>query len=79
MVKAANRIDYLLSDWAPLHTDIHNSYFAVPSTQEVLTHHSSRSVVWMENTLLYRRVRPFAFSRDKWVRLLHKPKLASFS
>ena len=63
MAEAANRIDYLLSDSAPLHADIHNSHFAVPSTQEVFTHHSSQSVVWMENTLLYRRVRPFAFSR----------------
>ena len=79
VAEAANRIDYLLSDSAPLHTDIHNTYFAVPSTQEVLNQHSSQSVVWMENTLLYRRVRTFAFARDNWVRLLHKPQRANFS
>ena len=28
----------------------------------------------MENTLLYRRVRTLAFSRNNWVRFLHKPK-----
>ena len=45
VAEAANRIDYLLSDSAPLHTDIHSSHFAVPSTQEVLNHHSAQSVV----------------------------------
>ena len=79
MAEAANRIDYLLSDSPPLHSDIHNSYFSVPTTQEVLNHHSSQSVVWMENTLLYRKVRTFAFSRNNWVQLLHKPKRANFS
>ena len=79
MAEAANRIDYLLSDRPPLHSDIHNAYFSIPTTQEVLNLHSSQSVVWMENTLLYRKVRTFAFSRTDWVTLLNKPKRANFS
>ena len=78
MAEAANRIDYLLSDRPPLHSDIHNAYFSIPTTQEVLNLHSSQSVVWME-TLLYRKVRTFAFSRTDWVTLLNKPKRANFS
>ena len=79
MAEAANRIDYLLSDRPPLHSDIHNEYFSVPSTQEVLNLHASQSVAWMENTLLYRKVRTFAFSRTDWGIHLNKPKRANFS
>ena len=78
MAEAANRIDYLLSDNPPLHSDIHISDFSIPSTQEVLNSYSSQSVVWMDNTLLFRKVRTFAFSRVCWFKLLNKPKRANF-
>ena len=73
MTEASNRIDFLASDSAPHHTDIHNEYFHIPSSQEVLAVHSTHSVVWMDNTLLYRKVRANALDRAAWNKILHKP------
>ena len=73
MTEASNRIDFLASDSAPHHTDIHNEYFRIPTSQEVLSVHSTHSVVWMDNTLLYRKVRSNALDRAAWNKVLHKP------
>ena len=73
MTEASNRIDYLCSDAAPTHSDIHNDYFCIPSSQEVSNVHSTQSVVWMDNTLLYRKVRSTAQQRQNWNNVLHKP------
>ena len=73
MTEASNRIDFLASDSAPHHTDIHNEYFRIPSSREVLSVHSTHSVVWMDNTLLYRKVRANALNRTAWNKLFHKP------
>ena len=73
MTEASNRIDFLASDSAPHHSDIHNDYFRIPSSQEVLSVHSTQSVVWMDNTLLYRKVRANAQNRNTWNTILHKP------
>ena len=73
MTEASNRIDFLSSDSAPYHADIHNDYFRIPNSQEVLSVHATQSVVWMENTLLYRTVKANAQQRPFWTKVLHKP------
>ena len=73
MTEASNRIDFLASDSAPHHTDIHNEYFRIPTSQEVLSVHSTHSVVWIDNTLLYRKVRSNALDRAAWNKVLRKP------
>ena len=73
MTEASNHIDYLISDFAPHHSDIHNDYFRIPNSQEVLSVHSTQSVVWMDNTLLYRQVKANARHRSGWKKILHKP------
>ena len=76
MVESSNRIHYVLSDNPPVHSDIHNSYFEIPSASSVRTAHSGQSLVWMDNTLLYRQSRQFATDRQRWLTLLHKPQRA---
>ena len=76
MVEANNRIHYIMSDSPPSHSDIHNSYFEIPTAAAVRVAHAGQSLVWMDNTLLYRQSRHFALNRKKWSDLLHKPKRA---
>ena len=76
MVESSNRINYVLSDNPPAHSDIHNSYFEIPSASSVRIVHSGQSLVWMDNTLLYRKSKQFAADRDRWTTLIHKPKRA---
>ena len=76
MVECSNRINYVLSDHPPAHSDIHNSYFEIPSAASVRIAHSGQSLVWMDNTRVYRKSKEFATNRDKWVTLLHKPRRA---
>ena len=57
----------------PHHSDVHNEYFRIPNTQKVLSVHSTHSVVWMDNTLLYRKIRVSAQSKPYWQTILHKP------
>ena len=79
MTEASNRIDYLASDSAPYQADIHNDYFRIPNTQEVLSVHATQSVVWMDNTLLYRKVESNAqqrpISRQSTIPHNRKPSL----
>ena len=76
MVEANNRIHYIMSDSPPSHSDIHNSYFEIPTAAAVRVAHAGQSLVWMDKTLLYRQSGNFALNRKKWSDLLHKPKRA---
>ena len=76
VVEASNRVNYVLSDSPPSHSDIHNSYFEIPSAAAVKAAHSGQSLVWMDNTLLCRRSRQYALDRKRWSIILHKPQRA---
>ena len=76
MVEASNRVNYVPSDSPPVHSDIHNSYFEIPSAAAVKAAHSGQSLVWMDNTLLYRRSRQYALDRKRWSTIVHKPQRA---
>ena len=76
MVESSNRINYVLSDHPPVHSDIHNFYFEIPSASSVRTAHAGQSLVWMDNTLLYRQSKQFAADRNRWATLIHKPTRA---
>ena len=76
MVEASNRINYALSDNPPVHSDILNSHFEIPSSATVRAAHAGQSLVWMDNTLLYRKSKQYASDRQRWLTLIHKPKRA---
>ena len=76
VVETSNRISYVLSDNPPAHSDIHNSYFEIPSASSVRLAHSRQSLVWMDNTLLYKKSKQFAADKNRWSTLIHKPKRA---
>ena len=75
MVESSNRIDDVLSDVLPSHSDIHSSYFDIPNASSVRAARADagQSLVWMDNTLLYRKVKNHASNRAHWSKLLHKP------
>ena len=57
LVEAVQRIiDHLRSDASPSHSLIDHEIFPIPSALEIRETHSSGSIVWMNNTLLYRKV-----------------------
>ena len=73
MSEASNRITHLTSDHAPLHNDIDNSFFQSPNASHVRLTHVSPSLMWMDNTTLYRRIQPRALDRREWIKVVHKP------
>ena len=73
MSEASNRISHLTSDQAPLHNDIDNSFFQIPNASKVRLTHVSPSLMWMDNTTLYRRIQPRALDRREWIQVVHKP------
>ena len=76
MVETSSRINYVLSDNPPAHSDIHNSCFEIPSTSSVRLAHSGQSLVWMDSILLYRKSEQFAANRNRWSTFIHKPERA---
>ena len=73
MSEASNRISFLSSDRAPVHSDIDNAFFHIPNASTVRQTHVSPSLMWMDNTTLYRRVQPRAHNRREWINVVHKP------
>ena len=73
MSEASNRISFLESDRAPSHSDIDNSFFHIPNASTVRHTHVSPSLMWMDNTTLYRRIQPRAQNRREWINIVHKP------
>ena len=76
MSEASNRVSYLASDQAPSHYDIDNSFFQIPNASNVRLTHVSPSLMWMDNTSLYRRFHPKALNRGEWISVVHKPPKA---
>ena len=74
MSEASNRISFLASDRAPAHSDIDNSFFQIPNASNVRMTHVSPSLMWMDNTSLYRRIQPRTLNRREWISVVHKPK-----
>ena len=56
-----------------MHTDIDNSFFQIPNASHVRLTHVSPSLMWMDNTTLYRRIQPRALNRREWIKIVHKP------
>ena len=73
MSEASNRISFLSSDRAPVHSNIENAFFHIPNASTVRQTHVSPSLMWMDNTTLYRRVQPRAQNRREWINVVHKP------
>ena len=71
MSEASNRISFLASDRAPVHSNIDHSFFQIPNITNVRLTHVSPSLMWMDNTSLYRRVQARALNR---ISVVHKPK-----
>ena len=76
MSEASNRISCLASDHAPSHSDIDNSFSQIPKASNVRMTHVSPSLMWMDNTSLYRRVQPRALNRREWISIVNKPTKA---
>ena len=77
MSEASNRISFSVSDRAPSHSDIVNSFFQIPNASNVRMTHVSPSLMWMGHTSLYRRVQPRALNRREWISIVNKPKQAN--
>ena len=74
MSEASNRISFLTSDRAPAHSNIDHSFFQIPNITNVGLTHVSPSLMWMDNTSLYRRIQPKTLNRREWISVVHKPK-----
>ena len=73
MTEASGRLRHLESDDPPTHYHITHSFFSIPNITSVRSTHISSSLMWMDNTSLYRRVLPVTQDRRAWARLVHKP------
>ena len=73
MAEASQRIIHLASDEPPSHYDINNSFFRIPNITLVRSSHVSTSLMWMDNTSLYRRIQPMTQNRRAWASVVHKP------
>ena len=73
MAEASSRISYLSSDEPPSHYDIAHKYFKIPNITAVRSSHISTSLMWMDNTSLYRRILPTTQDRRAWAKVVHKP------
>ena len=73
LTEASQRLQHMQSDLPPSNIDLHNAYFRIPNTQEVLSAHGSTSMVHLDTTRLYRTVAPVATDRQQWQLLLNKP------
>ena len=73
MTEASNRLSHLESDDPPSHYDITHSYFRIPNIISVRSSHISNSLIWMDNTSLYRRILPATQNRRKRACCVNKP------
>ena len=73
MSEASNRLHHMESDEPPSHYEICHSFFAIPNISAVRSSHISSSLMWMDNTSLYRRILPNTQNRRSWAKLVHKP------
>ena len=72
-VEASRRINFLYSDNPPLHSLIGHEFYAIPKAADIRQAHASHSLVWMDNTPLYRQVSAVARNRASWVPVVNKP------
>ena len=74
LVEASRRISFLRSDNPPPHSSIDHDFYAIPRAAEIRQAHASHSMVWMDNTPLYRQVSVVvARNRASWVPVVNKP------
>ena len=73
LTEALARLEYMQSDEAPSHSDLHNAFFQLPTIRQVKSSHSTQSLISMENLNHYRSMRPVALHRKQWAKLVHKP------
>ena len=73
MAEASARISHISSDEPPYHYEISHSYFRLPNITAVRSSHISTSLMWMDNTSLYRCFLPAAQDRRAWAKVVHKP------
>ena len=62
MTEASLRIEHLLSDAPPSHSDINHSFFQLPTL-----------LISMENLRRYRNIKPLALQRRQWTKIVNKP------
>ena len=73
LVEASRRISFLRSDNPPPHSSIDHEFYAIPKAADIRQAHASHSMVWMDNTPLYRQVSVVARNRASWVPVVNKP------
>ena len=73
LVEASRRINFLRSDNPPPHSSIDHEFYAIPRAADIRQAHASHSLVWMDNTPLYRQVSVIARNRASWVSVVNKP------
>ena len=73
LTEASRRISFLQSDDPPIHSDIPNEFFTIPTMHQICSARGSSNLVRMDNTPLHRRVHPYCQDRARWKRLVHKP------
>ena len=74
LTEATARLEHLQSDAAPAHGDINHSFYQIRSLDQVRISHGSQGIVWMDNTILHRKVRQAAQDRRQWAKLINKPQ-----
>ena len=73
LVEASRRINFLRSDNPPPHSSLDHEFYAIPRAADIRQAHASHSLVWMDNTPLYRQVFGVARDRASWVPVVNKP------
>ena len=73
LTEAVQRIDFIASDAPPSNSDIHNALFSIPTLSHTQTAHGTSSLVRMDNTPLYGKVRDCQ-SRERWKTLFRRPR-----
>ena len=73
LTEAKLRSEYVESDAPPSHLDLGHSFFGIPTQTDIIRAHGGSSLVYLDNTQLYRTLLPLSQQRDRWRVLIHKP------
>ena len=75
--EATSRLEHLQSDAAPAHGDAHHSFYQIPALDQVRISHGFQGIVWMDNTIMHRKVGQAAQDRRQWAILINKPAVGA--